>query len=115
MGWYAAGFVSYEAAPAFGPFVAEAHRLGFRVMPHVNYFGCDPKHPLYDRFRPWQVRDPFTKELQWWNWDKADPPIRFAYINPASRAWRELFISRMVDRSFTAHRLATTDGLPLIA
>ena len=24
-----------------------------------------------------------------------DPPIKFAYINPASRAWRQLFVSRM--------------------
>ena len=94
---YDRNYPDYEASATFGPFVTEAHRLGFRVMPHVNYFGCDPQHPLYERFRPWQVRDPFTKELQWWDWDKADPPIRFAYINPASRAWRELFIGRMVE------------------
>ena len=94
---YDRNYPDYTAATGFGPFVEEAHRLGFRVMPHVNYFGCDPKHPLYARFKQWQVRDPFTKELQWWDWPYADPPIKFAYINPASRAWRELFVQRMAD------------------
>ena len=30
---------------------SEAHALGFRVMPHVNYFGCDPENPLYEQFK----------------------------------------------------------------
>jgi len=98
-GWRKHGYdrmyPDYTAAPEFGPFVKEAHRLGFRVMPHVNYFGCDPKHPLYERFRHWQMRDPETKELQWWDWTRADPPIKFAYINPALKAWRTLFVDKM--------------------
>ncbi|MCX7825466.1 MAG: hypothetical protein N2689_07895 [Verrucomicrobiae bacterium] len=65
------------------------------MMPHVNYFGCDPLHPLYEKFKPQQMRDPFTRELLWWLWDRARPAIQFAYINPASRAWRELFVARM--------------------
>ncbi len=76
--------------------MAEAHRLGFRVMLHVNYFGCDPKHPSYATMKQWQVRDPFSGELQWWEWP-AEPPIKFAYINPASRAWREMFVKQMVE------------------
>lgn len=93
---YDRNYPDYTAAPDFEPFVKEAHRLGFRVMPHVNYFGCDPKHPLFERFKPYQMRDPLTKVLQWWLWP-ADPPIRFAYINPASRAWRRLFVERMAE------------------
>lgn len=91
---YDRNYPDYTAAPDFDRFVAEAHRLGFRVMPHVNYFGCDPKHALYERFKPFQVRDPFSKALLWWEWP-ADPPIRFAYINPANRAWRELLVARL--------------------
>ncbi|HSV74623.1 MAG TPA: DUF6259 domain-containing protein [Chthonomonadales bacterium] len=90
-------YPDYTAAPQFGPFVREAHRLGFRVMPHVNYFGCDPNHPLYERFRRWQMRDPVSGELQWWDWARVDPPIRFAYINPALREWRRLFVQKMVE------------------
>src|ERR1017187_6018392 len=99
-GWrkdgYDRNYPDYTATPALGPFVAEAHRLGFRVMLHVNYFGCDPKHPSYATFKQWQFRDPFSGELQWWEWP-AQPPIKFAYINPASRAWREMFVQRMVE------------------
>ena len=99
-GWrkdgYDRNYPDYTATPALGPFMAEAHRLGFRVILHVNYFGCDPKHPLYAALKQWQVRDPFSGELQWWEWP-AQPPIKFAYINPASRAWREMFVQRMVE------------------
>jgi hypothetical protein len=63
-------------------------------MPHVNYFGCDPKNPVFAQFKAYQARDPFSKELLWWEWP-AEPPIKFAYINPASRAWRELFVARL--------------------
>jgi hypothetical protein len=99
-GWrkdgYDRNYPDYTATPALAPFVAEAHRLGFRVMLHVNYFGCDPKNSAYATLKEWQVRDPFSGELQWWEWP-AQPPIKFAYINPASRAWREIFVSRMME------------------
>ena len=91
---YDRNYPDYTATTNFAAFVQEAHRLGFRVMPHMNYFGCDPKNPLYERFKPYQARDPFSKELLWWEWP-AEPPIKFAYINPASRAWRELFVARL--------------------
>jgi hypothetical protein len=93
---YDRNYPDYTATAALGPFMAEAHRLGFRVMLHVNYFGCDPRNPAYATFKQWQVRYPFSGELQWWEWP-AQPPIKFAYINPSSRAWRELFVKLMVN------------------
>ena len=93
---YDRNYPDYTATDGLAPFMAEAHRLGFRVMLHVNYFGCDPRNPLYDQLKQWQVRDPFSGELQWWEWP-AQPPIKFAYINPASRAWRQTFVKRMVE------------------
>ncbi len=79
------------------PFIKRAHELGFRVMLHVNYFGVDPLNPLYKEFEPHQVRDPWeSHEKLWWTWDRADPPIRFAYINPAFKPWRDLFTACMV-------------------
>jgi len=92
---YDRNYPDYTPLPEFGPFVAEAHRLGFRVMPHVNYFGCDPLNPEYQRFRQYQMRDPYTGQPLWWDWKPAEPPIKFAYINPASRQWRSLFVERM--------------------
>lgn len=82
--------------PEVKPFIDRAHELGFRIMLHVNYFGCDPLHPLYEKFEPYQIRDPFTKEKQWWLWERADPVIKFAYINPAYEPWRDEFVGRMV-------------------
>jgi len=78
------------------PFVELAHELGFRVMLHVNYFGVDPLNPLYEKFEPYQVRSPWGKhEKQWWLWTRAEPEIRFAYINPALKAWRDHFTEAM--------------------
>jgi hypothetical protein len=99
--WRTAGYdrqyPTYDQVVAeFGPFVKRAHQLGFRVMPHCNYFGCDPLNPLYEKFAKYQVRDPWgNHDLQWWLWTDADPIIKFAYINPAHREWRELLIERM--------------------
>lgn len=92
---YDRNYPDYTASEKFGPFVREAHRLGFRVMPHVNYFGCDPKHPLYQKFSRYHMRDPVSGEHLWWDWPFADPPIRFAYINPASAEWRQLMVERL--------------------
>ncbi len=99
--WRSAGYdrdyPTYDAPfDTLEPFVKQAHALGFRVMLHVNYFGVDPKHPLYKQFERYQVRDPWGEhERQWWVWDRAEPEIRFAYVNPACKAWREHFVGQM--------------------
>ncbi len=99
-GWrkdgYDRNYPTYEAIDGFELFVQAAHKFGFRVMPHCNYFGCDPLNPLFAQFEKYQIRDAFTKEPQWWIW-KAEPIIKFAYINPASKAWRKLLVSRLVE------------------
>lgn len=78
------------------PFIDRAHALGFKVMLHVNYFGVDPLNALYEQFEPYQVRSPWgPHEKEWWLWTRATPEIKFAYINPACRAWRDLFTDRM--------------------
>ena len=92
---YDRNYPDYTADAKFAPWNERAHALGFRVMPHVNYFGCDPLHPLYEKFKHLQMRDSFSDKPLWWLWERAEPAIKFAYINPGSRAWRELFIGRM--------------------
>ncbi|MCX6906880.1 MAG: DUF6259 domain-containing protein [Verrucomicrobia bacterium] len=92
---YDRNYPDYTADAKFGSWNERAHALGFRVMPHANYFGCYPLHPLYEKFKGQHMRDRFSNEPLWWLWDRAEPVIKFAYINPASRAWRELFVSRM--------------------
>ncbi|HOZ47832.1 MAG TPA: DUF6259 domain-containing protein [Candidatus Hydrogenedentes bacterium] len=87
-----------EPFDTLGPFIERAHDLGYRVMLHVNYFGCDPLNALYAQFEPYQVRSPWGgHDKEWWLWERADPVIKFAYINPAYKPWRDLFVSRMAE------------------
>lgn len=94
---YDRNYPNYTPSEKLAPFVERAHALGFRVMLHVNYFGCDPKMPEYERFSAQQMRHKYSGDLQWWDWPRADPPIKFAYINPASAEWRKLFVGRMTE------------------
>ena len=103
--WRQAGFdhdyPTYDQPfPEMLPFIQRAHALGFRVMLHVNHFGCDPLNPLYAQFEPFQVRSPWgNHEKEWWTMDYGSgiEPVNIAYINPAYTPWRELFVARMVE------------------
>ncbi len=90
-------YPDYTPNDSLAPFLAKARALGFRVMLHVNYFGCDPLSPEYGAFEKYQVRNPWTHEREWWLWERAEPPIKFAYINPACKAWRDLQIARWTE------------------
>lgn len=99
--WRQAGYdrdypVYDQPRPELDRFLERAHTLGFRVMLHVNYFGVDPLNPEYARFEPHQVRSPWGKhEKEWWLWTRATPEIKFAYINPAWKPWRDRFVGAM--------------------
>ena len=71
---------------------ARQHR--FRVMLHVDIHGCSPSHPLYQEFKRFQYRHPWTRELLGYRWDEIDSPERNAYISPASSQWRNLLIQQ---------------------
>ena len=92
-------YPNYDSVPQFGPFVKHAHELGFRVMPHLNYFAVDPNHPLYQQFKAHHVRDTWgAHEQQWFTWDDATNPAnnrKLAYIDPAYKPWRDLLIARI--------------------
>ncbi len=113
--WREAGYdrdyPTYDAPrPGVKAFIDRAHALGFRVMLHVNYFGCDPLHPVYATFAPYHIRSPWgAHDREWWLWERADPVIKFAYINPAYKPWRDLFVSRMVE----LHALLNPDAYHL--
>jgi len=100
-GWrrdgYDRNYPDYTPVDGFAERMKRARELGFRVMLHVNYFGVTPENPHYERLKRYHCRDPFTHKLQYWDWQRAKPPIKFAYINPAAKAWRELFVRLMVE------------------
>ncbi len=91
---YDRNYPDYTPNPRTRDFIEKAHRLGYRVMLHVNYFGVDPKRPEYERFAPYQFRSKYTGERLWWEWP-ATPPIKFAYIDPACKEWRDFFVEKM--------------------
>ncbi len=102
---YDHNYPDYTAAEGFGEFVKYARAMGYHVMPHMNYFGCHERNPAYERFKAWHMRDPFTREFMYWVPSrlrlkaKKDEfiPWKFAYINPASKAWRDELTRRLVE------------------
>jgi hypothetical protein len=100
--WRASGYdreyPDYDnAVPELGPYMKRARELGFRVMLHVNYFGCQADHPAYAEMQPYHLRSEWGNHgEQWWLWDRVEPEIKFAYINPAYKGWRDLFVGAMV-------------------
>ncbi|MDE0315597.1 MAG: DUF6259 domain-containing protein [Candidatus Poribacteria bacterium] len=80
----------------FGYFVKEAHRYGFRVMPHVNVVAVSLSHPLYAEFEKYQMYDPRTGEKIGSRLSDEFPlHRRYAWINPASSAFRKLLVDRV--------------------
>src|SRR5262249_32802937 len=55
-----------------------------------------PANAAYANVRQFQVRTPDTLQPTGWKWESPpSTPTRFALINPASSAYRSLFISRV--------------------
>ena len=72
-GWRRAGYdrdyPTYdEPVDALEPFVTRAHELGYRVMLHVNYFGCDPLNHI--------VRSKNLREIGRGERDVCNSPLR---------------------------------------
>ncbi|MYB02528.1 hypothetical protein F4X90_23040 [Candidatus Poribacteria bacterium] len=81
--------------PEFADFVKEAHRYGFKVTAHISMLGVSEYHPLYAEFEIYQIRDPNTGRKRGWAWDDLTDPYRHAFINPASRAYRQMFVDKV--------------------
>ena len=80
----------------FGYFVKEAHRYGFRVMPHVNVVAVSLAHPLYAEFEKYQMHDPRTGEKMGTRLSDEYPlHRRYAWINPASSEFRKLLVDQV--------------------
>lgn len=81
------------------PFMKRAHELGFRVMLYTNFWAISPGNIFEKEMLPYQVRDENGKPMFYRNLLHT-PPVINAYINPASKKWREMFVAmckRMID------------------
>ncbi|MEZ5356507.1 MAG: DUF6259 domain-containing protein [Bryobacteraceae bacterium] len=93
---YDVNYPDYAPREGLGVFTARAHRWGFRVMLHANFYGVSPRNPDYVAVSEFQIRDPRTLGRVGWQWDSpASTPTRFAHISPASAAFRQLLIARL--------------------
>ena len=93
---YDVNYPDYTPAASMAAFVAKARGLGFRVMLHTDLVGVTPGNPDYATVKSWHARDPLSLALTGWQWDTPPTnPTRFAFINPASSAYRNLFVARV--------------------
>jgi hypothetical protein len=93
---YDVNYPDYTPNANAAAFVTAAKALGFKVMLHVDLIGVSPGNADYAALQAYQVRTPETLQPTGWQWDLPPSiPTRFAYINPASNAFRSLFITRL--------------------
>ena len=97
------------AGEAGAAFIAAAQQLGFRIMPHFNYFAIDPNHPLFSRVRDFAMRDVRTRKLMGWRWKSGVLPFpqghgriadfrstkAMAYLHTGLSLWRRELVRRI--------------------
>jgi len=65
--------------------VDTARRYGYRLMPHLNYQGCDGSLPIYEKFKHAQARDAEGNPCGW----RVEGEPSIEYIRPSCAEWRE--------------------------
>ncbi len=113
-GWradaYDENYPEYNPSDTGRAFITAALGMGFRAMPHFNYFAMDPNHPLFARMRDFLARDVRSKRLMGWRWKSGTcPPFPqavgtlgahrdekvMAYVHPGASAWRRELVARI--------------------
>jgi len=94
------GYPDWTPSPLFAKLAGEARRMGYRVMPHLNYFAISPKNPRSGDFEPYILRDPITGAKMGWLFDEAKQR-GMAYLHPAAPGWFELQ-ARLVKKMLAA-------------
>ena len=96
-GWrtdgYDINYPNYVPSEAAKIYMNKANDMGFKAMPHFNYFSVYYKNPFYQEVRDFQIRGVHRNDPQGWHW----PPdthdyTRMAYIHPGLGIWRRKLI-----------------------
>ena len=97
IGGWDENFPDYTPRPEFGDLLEAAHAYGFPVMLNTSFHGCSTYHPRYPEFEKHQFRHPILGDKLGWKLNDPTHPERrqFAYINPASNAFRKYFIAQL--------------------
>jgi hypothetical protein len=90
---YDINYPNYVPAADARAYMEKANEMGFKVMPHFNYFSVYYRNPFYQEVRDFQIRGAYRNEPQGWHW----PPdthdyTRMAYIHPGFGIWRRKLI-----------------------
>lgn len=96
---YDVNYPAYEPTPATRAYLEKARAMGFKVIPHFNYFTCCKGHPLYAAIQDWHVRDLVRNEPQGWFLPRDDEKgdfYRLAYIHPGLARWRRELEDQLV-------------------
>lgn len=116
---YDVNYPEYTAAPAGQAFLDKARAMGFRVMPHCNYFAIDPNHPAFARLTDFVARQFGTQRLLAWRWKDGKcpaPPQGFGtlanlrdeklmyYLHAGASAWRRL-LAEKIAAAVATHQL----------
>lgn len=89
-------YTPVESFANFDSFFHEAKRYGFRVMLHANMVAVSLSNPLYAEFEKYQMHHPRTGEKLGSRLSDEYPlHRRYAWINPASSAFRKLLVDRL--------------------
>ena len=95
---YDINYPNYVPSQEAVAYMKKANEMGFKVMPHFNFFSVYYKHPFYQEVRDYQIRGVYRNDPQGWHW----PPdtheyTRMAYIHPGFGIWRRKLIEAVSD------------------
>jgi hypothetical protein len=94
---YDVDYPNYVPTPKALAYLNKANEMGFKVMPHFNYFGCYMDHPLFKELRHWQIRDPYRNHPQGWYYPfDTHEYTKMAYIHPGLARWRRILIDALL-------------------
>ena len=118
---YDVNYPEYRASREGAAFIRKGHEMGFRIMPHFNYFAIDPNHPAFASLTDFVARQFGSQRLMAWRWKDGHgsaPPQAFGtlanlrdeklmyYLHTGASVWRRLLVERIAAAA-AKHKLAT--------
>lgn len=115
---YDVNYPEYRAGKAGAAYIRKAEDMGFRVMPHFNFFAIDPNHPAFAGLTDFVARQFGSQRLMAWRWKDGHcpaPPQGFGtlanlrdeklmyYLHTGASAWRRLLAERIATAARKHH------------
>ena len=95
-----ADYPNWTPSPLFAKFAAEARKMGYHVMTHLNCVALSPGNAHFQEFKQYLLRHPVTGKEIGWFFDPAKGKGT-GYVHPAAPGWFELQV-RLVKEMLAA-------------